>query len=76
VRDPRLIAALAAALAAAQGFQLYRTLKTGRIRYRFGVLTRKGQPGRFGVYVISAWVVLALCAAAIAWALGFAQAGR
>lgn len=74
MRNPLFLAFLGAALALAQGFTLVRALRTGRTRYRFGVVTRKGQPGRFRVFVISAWIVIAFGAGLCVW--GLADAAR
>ena len=59
---------LALVLAAFVGFDLARTLRTGRARGRFGTITRK-QPARFRRYVYADWFVLVCCAGAILWAL-------
>lgn len=72
MNQPRLLAVLGAAVVLAQGFALYRALRTGRTRYRFGVVTRKGQPGRFRVFVISAWVVIAFGVGLFVWGLAHA----
>lgn len=59
---------LTLALAAFVGFDLARTLRTGRARGRFGTITRK-QPARFRRYVYADWIVLAFCVGIILWAL-------
>ena len=46
------------ALAAFVGFDLARTLRTGRAHAKFGTITRK-QPSRFRRYVYADWIVQA-----------------
>jgi hypothetical protein len=55
-------------LATFVGFDLARTLRTGRARGRFGTITRK-QAARFRRYVYGDWIVLAFCVGTILWAL-------
>jgi hypothetical protein len=59
---------LALGLAAFVGFDLARTLRTGRAHGKFGTITRK-QPARFRRYVYADWIVLAFCVGTILWAL-------
>jgi len=56
-------------IAAFVTFDLIRTIRSGRAHGRFGIIRRKGQPGRFRRYVYADWIVLALCAATILWTL-------
>jgi hypothetical protein len=66
---PQVIILAACVLAAFVGFDLVRTLRTGRGRpSKFGTATRK-QPGRFARYVYADWIMLAFCLALILWAL-------
>jgi hypothetical protein len=55
-------------VAAYAGFDLIRTLRTGRARGWMGTITRERQPKRFWRYVYSSWAVLAFFVAAIVWA--------
>jgi hypothetical protein len=65
---PHVIVLVALALAAMVGFDLVRTLRSGRAHGKFGIITRK-QPGRFQRYVYADWIVLAFSLALILWAL-------
>ncbi len=67
MHDPQILALLILAVAGLQAFTLIRALRTGRVRTRFGTVTRKHQPERYRRYVISAYVVLAVCAGALVW---------
>jgi hypothetical protein len=67
MRHPQIIAFLILAVAGLQTFALIQALRTGRVRSRFGTVTRAHQPERFRRYVISAYVVLALCAGTFVW---------
>jgi hypothetical protein len=52
------------------GFDLFRTLRTGRAHtWMNGTATRERQPGRYWRYVYSGWVVLAFFAGALVWSL-------
>jgi len=65
---PQLTILIALVLAAFVGFDLIRTIRTGRAHARLGIITRK-QSGRFQRYVYANWMVLAFCLALILWAL-------
>ena len=67
MRDPQNLAFLILAVAGLQTFILVRALRTGRVRSRYGTVTRQRQPERYRRYVISAYVVLALCAGGFLW---------
>ena len=64
---PQILLLLILAVAGLQTFLLIRALRTSRVRTRYGTVTRKHQPERFRRYVISAYVVIALCAGALVW---------
>jgi len=64
---PQTIALLILTVAGLQTFMLIRALRTGRVHSRFGTVTRKRQPERYRRYVISAYIVLAVCACALVW---------
>jgi len=64
---PQILALLFLVVAGLQTFTLIRALRTGRVGTRYGTVTRKHQPERFRRYVISAYVVIALCAGALVW---------
>jgi hypothetical protein len=57
------------ALAAFVAIDLWKTLRTGRARGRFGTITREGRPERYWRYVYASYVVLAACAGAFLWIL-------
>jgi hypothetical protein len=61
----KLLLLLAAAYA---GFDLFRTLRTGRARGRGGTITRKGRPDRYWRYVYGGFAVLLFFVAALVWA--------
>ena len=48
------------------GFDLYRTLKTGRARGRISTITRDKRPDAFRRYVIGDWALLAFGVSALA----------
>ena len=55
-------------VAAYAGFDLIRTLRTGRARIRITTVTRKHQPARYWRYVYSGIAVLVVFVAAFIWA--------
>ena len=57
------------ALAALVAVDIVRTLKTGRARGRGGIVTRKGRPQKYWRYVYASYVMLAICAGLLLWAL-------
>jgi len=69
MHEPVALVTLALTLAAFVGFDLSRTLRTGRAHGKFGIITRKAQPGRFRRYVFGDWLVLGLCAVMILYAV-------
>ena len=58
---------LALCLGARVGADLVRTLRTGRVHGKDGIMTRGGQPRRFWRYVYGDYAVLALCAVILLW---------
>lgn len=69
MRGPGYLILVSCLLAAWVTIDLTRTLKTGRAHGRFAVFTLKKQPARFWRYVYANYVVLALCFAAVCWAV-------
>jgi hypothetical protein len=68
VRNPEALALLILVVAGWQTIDLVRTLRTGRARLWVGrTATREHQSGLFWRYVVSAYVVLTLCAGAFVW---------
>jgi hypothetical protein len=57
---------LALAACAFIGFELFRTVRTGRAHAKFGIITRK-QSARFRRYVIADCIALAVCSAIALW---------
>jgi hypothetical protein len=55
-------------VAAYAGFDLIRTLRTGRARTRMITVTRKHQPARYWRYVYAGFAVLLFFVAAFVWA--------
>ncbi len=55
-------------MAAYAGFDLIRTLRTGRARARRGTVTRKHQPECYWRYVYAGFAVLLFFVAAFVWA--------
>ena len=68
-RAAHTIILLALGLGAFVGSDLVRTLRTGRVRGRLGAFTEEKQRQRFWRYVYGDWLILALCALTIVWAL-------
>lgn len=67
---PQVIIVAALALAAFVGFDLVRTIRTGRgLPSRIGTTATRKQPQRFRRYLYADWIVLAFCLALILWAL-------
>ena len=67
--DLKYLLILDLAVAAIVGWDLNRTLKTGRARGKDGTITRAHQPVRFRRYVYSSCVVLVFLAASFLWVL-------
>ena len=64
---PQILALLILVLAGQQTFTLIRAHRTGRFLTRLGTATREHHPKRYRRYVISTYVVLAVCAGALVW---------
>jgi hypothetical protein len=64
----RMLKLLLLLVAAYAGFDLIRTLRTGRARIRITTVTRKHQPARYWRYVYSGIAVLVFLVAAFVWA--------
>ena len=65
-----LLILIALALAVFVGFDLIRTIRTGRgLPSRIGTTVTRKQPQRFRRYLYGDWIVLAFCVALILWAL-------
>jgi hypothetical protein len=66
MRNAKTLAILILAVAGWQAVDLIRTLRTGRARLWIGrTATRERQSGLFWRYVVSAYVVLAICGGAV-----------
>ncbi len=68
MHGPAALVILGMMLAASVGFDLARTLRTGRAHGKFGTITRKSQPERFRRYVLGDWLVLGLSILMISYA--------
>ena len=64
----RMLKLLLLLVAAYAGFDLIRTVRTGRARTRITTVTRKHQPARYWRYVYSGIAVLVFFVAAFVWA--------
>ena len=69
MRDPKYLLILNLAVAILAGWDLIRTLKTGRAKGKGGIITRAHQPARFWRYVYSSYALLAFLAASFLWVL-------
>lgn len=69
MRDPDYLLMLDLAVAVVVGWDLNRTLKTGRARGKDGTITRAHQPARFRRYVYSSCAVFAFLTASFLWVL-------
>jgi hypothetical protein len=66
----QLLILIALVVAAIVGFDLVRTIRTGRgLPNRITTTVTRKQPQRFRRYLYGDWIVLAFCAALILWAL-------
>ena len=65
----QLLLLMDVALAAFVGADLWRTLRTGRARGRFGTIKRETRPEKYWRYVCASYAVLAICAGVFLWIL-------
>lgn len=52
-------------------YDLWRSLSTGRVRGRFGMITRKSRPKMFQWYIIGDMAVLGFCIGVVFWWLAY-----
>jgi len=69
ISRPHEIILLVLSLATLVGLNQIRMMRSGTVHDRLGTFTREGQPRRWKRYIYGNWIVLALCVAAILWAL-------
>jgi len=69
ISRPHEIILLVLSLATLVGLNQIRMMRSDTVHDRLGTFTREGQPRRWKRYIYGNWIVLALCVAAILWAL-------